>query len=137
MKKPFALLSSVFAVVFLFMQCRHKPEKEIITGNPCHPDTVYFERDVLPLLISSCAYSGCHDVATALDGVILNNYENVMQTADVRPGNPTGSDLYEVLVENNPNKRMPLGQDPWSSDKIELVRKWILQGAKNLSCDEE
>lgn len=137
MKKPIALLLSVSALVFMFLHCRHEPEKEIITGNPCHPDTVYFNRDVLPLLLSSCAYSGCHDAATALDGVILNNYENVIQTADVRPGNPNGSDLYEVLIEDNPSKRMPLGQDPWSNDKIELVRKWILQGAKNLSCDEE
>lgn len=30
----------------------------------CDPDSVYFNRDVLPLIISSCATSGCHDEIT-------------------------------------------------------------------------
>ena len=31
------------------------------TGTPCDPDVVYFSKDILPLLRSNCAKSGCHD----------------------------------------------------------------------------
>jgi hypothetical protein len=135
------LLTSLlfFAVLILLIsQCRHEPEFPPISGIPCHPDTVYFERDLLPVLRSSCAKSGCHDAGTAVDGVILESYAQVMATADVRPGNPDGSDLYEVLIEDDPDKRMPPSAlPPLTNDQIAMVRKWILQGAQNLFCDED
>ena len=35
------------------------------TGIPCDPDVIYFEQDVLPMLICNCAFSGCHAAALA------------------------------------------------------------------------
>jgi len=70
------------------------------TGNgeiPCDPDTAYFQNDVLPLLMSSCGIAGCHDPQTAEDDVILTSYFYVMETADVEPGEPWESDLWERL----------------------------------------
>lgn len=99
-------------IVFAFMlinACRHEPDIIIDDPDPwtgeCHPDTIYFNRDLLPILTSSCARSGCHDQATQADGVLLISYESVMETGDVRPGNPDGSDLYEVLVEDDPDRK--------------------------------
>lgn len=107
------------------------------TGNPCDPDTVYFEMQILPILQSNCAMSGCHNAASAQDGVILTDYVNVMNTADVRPFDLDGSDLYEVLVETDPDKKMPPSPNiPLSSDQISLIAQWINQGALNLTCDE-
>ncbi len=107
-------------------------------GNPCDPDTVYFERDLLPLLQSSCAQPGCHDAISMQDGVRLTDYNSVMQTADVKPFDPQGSDIYEVVVEDDPDKRMPPPPlDPWPQENIDLLRTWIEQGAQNLFCDEE
>lgn len=107
-------------------------------GKPCDPDTIYFERDILPILSSNCAYSGCHDANTASDDVILDSYINVMTSkADVRPGDPDGSDLYEVITETDPGKRMPPPPNsPLTNAQIQKIRKWILQGAQDLSCDE-
>lgn len=138
MKARQLTLIPVILVAILIVQCRHEPDKVPISGDPCHPDTVYFERDIMPLLNSSCAKSGCHDAETAMDGVILNNYANVMSTGDVRPGNPNGSDLYEVITENDARKRMPPPPlPPLSNEQIALVQKWILQGAQNLTCDDQ
>lgn len=138
MKRSILLLAIAFVISLLIIQCRHEPEKPPISGNTCHPDTVYFKRDILPLLLSSCAYAGCHDAATAMDGVKLDNYENVMATADVKPGNPNSSDLYEVLVEDDEDKRMPRPPFPrLSNEQIAMVRKWIQQGAKNNDCSDE
>jgi len=104
--------------------------------NPCDPDTVYFVNDILPLIQSSCALSGCHDPATAQDGVILNNYQNIIQTGDIQPGDPDNSELYENLIETDPDKIMPPPpRSPLTATQIALVRKWILQGALNNSCD--
>lgn len=137
MKHSHLLLFITLSISLVIIQCRHEPENPQISGNPCHPDTVYFKRDILPLLLSSCAYAGCHDAASAMDGVILDSYANVITTADVKPGNPNGSDLYEVLVEDDEDKRMPRPPFPrLSNEQIATVRKWILQGAKNLTCDD-
>ena len=152
-----SVLSVVVLSAIIFGACEHEPfnasdfpnapQNQDTTGNnnpgdtttpadPCHPDTVYYARDIQPLLNSFCAYSGCHDANTASNDVILNNYQNVMQTGDVRPNRPDNSDLYEVLVETDPDKRMPYNQPPLEQSKINLIRKWINQGAQNLSCDE-
>src|SRR5687767_10619889 len=47
-------------------------------GNPCHPDTIYFFKDVLPILVSNCAKSGCHDAVTHEEDLILTSYDQVM-----------------------------------------------------------
>lgn len=104
--------------------------------NACDPEVVYYELDIQPLLHSNCAFSGCHDAATAQDGVDLSSYEQVIQTADVRPFNLSGSDLYEVITDSDPDKQMPPpSRPPLNSDQINLIAKWILQGAENLTCD--
>jgi len=106
-------------------------------GDPCDPDTVYFERDLLPILQSTCAQPLCHDAITMEGDVRLTDYNAVMQTADVRPFDPEGSDMYEVLIETDPDKRMPPPPaNAMTPENIELVYKWINQGAQNLFCDE-
>jgi len=129
--------------LFTAISCTHDP---IHTGEPnptdttgnsgriCDPDTVYFEQDILPLLVSSCAMSGCHDAASAQDGVVLTDYMKIIQTGDVKPGNPNNSDLYDVLIETNPNKIMPPPPASLTAAQVQLVKKWIQQGAKNNSC---
>lgn len=107
------------------------------SGVPCDSTKVYFERQVLPILRSSCAFSGCHDAASAQDGVILDNYEDVIRTGDVRPFDLNGTDLYEVLVDDNEDDRMPPApRSSLPTNQINLIATWILQGAENLSCDE-
>ncbi len=111
--------------------------QDTIPFHPCDPDSVYFERDLLPILVSNCALSGCHDAQSAQDGVILDSYINVLSTGDIKAGDPGDSDLYEVLVDNDPGDRMPPAPaDPLPQAQIDLVFKWISQGAQNLSCED-
>jgi len=104
---------------------------------PCDSNVIYFEQDVLPILISNCAFSGCHDAASAEDGVILESYETVIETADVEPFNLNDSEIWEVLVDNDLDERMPPVPTPaLSQTQISAITAWILQGALNLECDE-
>ena len=114
----------------------NNPTDTTMHGTPCDPDVVYFELEVLPILRSNCAKSGCHDENSAQNGVILVSYESVMATAEITPFNLGDSELYDVITETDPDKRMPQTPNPaLTSAQINLIAAWILQGAKNEVCD--
>jgi mono/diheme cytochrome c family protein len=106
------------------------------TTHPCNPDTIYFEMDVLPIFLSSCAKSGCHD-ATAQEGVRLDSFAAAMGSDVITPGNPGNSELYKKINETDPEDVMPPPPEAQlNADQKEIIRKWIAQGAQNLYCDE-
>jgi hypothetical protein len=101
----------------------------------CNPDTVYFVNSILPLISSSCAKSGCHDPITHAEDLVLNNYNGIMRI--VRPGNPSESELYKVIVTTNSGDVMPPPPNPrLPASSISAIQKWIQQGAKNNQCTE-
>ncbi len=97
----------------------------------CSPDTVYFQQKILPLIVSNCAMSGCHDAISKKDGVILTDYTNIMR--EVRVSNPTSSDLYKSMIATGGDRMPPAGS--LTADQINSVLTWVKQGAKNNSCD--
>lgn len=106
------------------------------TGMPCDPDIVYFETQILPILVSNCAISGCHDPITAEEDVILNSYENVMKSDVVRAFRLDNSELFERITDNDPDDRMPPPpRSRLTSDQINVIARWIEQGAENRTCD--
>lgn len=143
---PLAILLSALAV-FHQSACKHSPlTGEIPTDpnnpgtgpgqQPCSPDTVYFQTQVLPLLMANCARAGCHDATTRADGVVMTDYQQIVSSAEVKASKPADSKLYKVITETRPDKRMPPPPaSPLSADQITLIRKWIEQGAKNNTCD--
>ena len=149
MLKQWRNIIGLVVLAIVAVQCVHQPIPPIDdgTGNggndtttsnkPCDPDTAYFQNDVLPLLVSSCAVSGCHDVASAQDGVILTTFDYIKSTAEVRAGNPGDSKLYEVLLETDPDKVMPPPNSgiTLTQEQKNLIYTWIAQGARNNSCD--
>ncbi len=102
--------------------------------NPNDPNLVYFSKDILPILNSNCAMSGCHDGATAKEGIILNSYDNVIRTSKVLAYNPFQSKIYQAVTTTNPKDVMPQAPKPrLTNAQIDLIAKWINQGAKNLT----
>ena len=137
------MLLSLFLVGMY--QCKHDPDLDIYNGqNPhiptesmtCDSDTIYFQNDVLPLLVSTCSTSGCHDTESAEDGVILVDYASVIATGEIKTGNPSDSELYEKIMDNDPEEMMPPPpNNSLTTDQKNMIKKWIEQGAKNNSCD--
>jgi hypothetical protein len=109
------------------------------TGSSCDPDTVYFQNTVLPLIATGCAVSGCHDATTRKHGVQLTDYTSIMQTGGVYAGNPNGSKLYTILSsgggDKDDNIMPPYPRAPFTTTQKNIVKNWILQGAKNNFCD--
>ena len=147
-RKTAILYAFILLAATLFNRCKHVPDEIIILnqgneeltdeeGIPCDPDTIYFVNEILPLLQSSCGVSGCHDPGTAEDGVILTNYADIIQTGKIKPFDPGDSEMYEVIMESDPDERMPPPQkSPLTAEQKNMIYEWIRQGAKNNYCDE-
>jgi hypothetical protein len=100
-------------------------------GIPCNPDTAYFQNDIFPIIISNCAKPGCHD-GSGGEAQPLTTYEQIMNI--VKPGQPNQSKLYQVITQSGEDKMPPAGNTPLTSDQINLIYTWILQGAQNNWC---
>ena len=103
------------------------------TNVVCNPDTVYFKQKILPLIVSNCAMSGCHDAISKKEGVILTDYTNIIK--EVSTKNPTSSKLYTSLLETGEDRMPPPPMAAFSKENIAMVLTWIKQGAKNNSCE--
>ena len=144
-------LSLSFLLIFLtFVSCQHEPLVTINGNNgggngngngnnslpPCDPDSVYFEQDILPLFVSNCTMSGCHNSASHESGIDLSSYASVMNSNVVTPGQSNNSNLVDVITTSNPNDIMPPPpMTAMPTAQIQLIKKWINQGALNLKCD--
>lgn len=102
--------------------------------NPCDSTIVYFLNEILPVFVNNCALSGCHDAATATNGVVLDNYENIINTEKIEPFDLDDSEIYELITENDPNKVMP-PSGKLDDNQINLIGSWITQGAQDLECE--
>ena len=150
---PFAVM--IFALLSGIGACKHEPflaeddditpiDTTIITppdtttmsGKECDPDSVYFQQQVLPVLRSNCAISGCHDATTAEDGIILDTYASVLATGKIKAGNPGDSEVHEKITETRESERMPPPpMAKLTAEQIKLIGDWITQGAEDLTCD--
>ena len=97
--------------------------------------TVCFSRDILPVLVSNCAMAKCHDEASHEDGVVLTTYAYVMR--NVVPGSTGKSELYDVITETDPDDIMPPPPGKLSADQIDLIARWIREGATNRDCSND
>lgn len=127
-------MRKISAILLLFLAtfaCKHEPL--VFDGPielPSGSTEVSFQDEVLPLMQSNCAMSGCHDAGSRQEGIQLTDYLNIVK--EVVPLNPGESELYEVIIETDPDKRMPPPpQAALSSTQSELIRRWIQEGARN------
>ena len=138
MKKPLTLLAALFLLV---VACTHEvplsqsetPSTANYEDRPCSPDSVYFQNTILPLLVSNCAMSGCHDAGSHRDGLVLTSYQGILRI--VQPGNPGSSKLVSVVTTSNTGDIMPPPpRSPLTLVQIDWIKKWISQGARDNSC---
>ncbi len=102
---------------------------------PCDPNIVYFEQQVLPIIVSNCTKSGCHNTLDHADGITLTSYSTIMNDGDIRQGNPGNSKLFKVISTTDPDDIMPpQPNSALTQTQINLISLWIQQGAINNSC---
>lgn len=140
-KTIFPLAMSVLVLIPI-LSCKHQlPELDNPPGgsNPpatstCSPDSVYFQQQVLPIFVSNCAMPGCHDNISHEGGLVLTTYSGIV-AGGVRGGNPGNSKIYKVIITTDAGDRMPPPpRNPLPKEQVDLIYKWIVQGATNNSC---
>lgn len=126
-----------YSIVFILLvtsACKHEPEIIQFTGTktdtivfPVANDSVCFSTQILPLITASCAQVGCHDAITREEGLTLNSYTGIMRM---------GTTNLVTYITTTSNKRMPPApQPPMDTASIDLIRRWIKEGAKNSMCN--
>jgi len=112
-----------FCAIFLLAACAQKE--------------ISFKADVQPILEQYCGE--CHAAGGKgheKSGLVMSTYEGLMKGtrfgAVVKPGDTLTSAMI-MLVEGraDPSIKMPHGKASLPKDKIEVLKQWVAQGAKN------
>jgi hypothetical protein len=102
------------------------------------PQPVSFREQIQPILNDRCVR--CHGTEKPLGKIVLTSYENLMSSRTVPgkkplviPGKASESWLYILCATNQPHFRMPPDTSsvtPLPKKELEVLAKWIMQGAK-------
>jgi hypothetical protein len=107
---------------------------------------VSFNKDINPILVANCLM--CHNGSGegfSTSGYSVLTYDSVMKGTKfgpvILPGSSESSSLYRMIAHKvDPKIQMPphhdeglaIGrQEPLTDSQIEIIAKWIDQGAKN------
>jgi len=108
------------------------------TSSVCDPDTIYFRKDVLPIVLSSCGMGFCHDTESKQGGVEISSYGTLIASGIVEPFDPEGSRMYVRMSSMMASEVMPpTPRGPISDTNILVIRQWIEQGAFNIECPDD
>jgi hypothetical protein len=94
---------------------------------------VEFSRDIRPIFNQNCV--SCHGGVRQRNDVSFIYRDEALGVGKsghrtIVPGDPNASALMTRLVANDPEDRMPYHAPALSKQQVELIRKWIKQGAQ-------
>src|SRR6478735_4550446 len=93
---------------------------------------VDFSTQVKPVINKNCII--CHGGVRAKANLsFLFRDQALKKTKDgkyaIIPGDPDRSEMIQRLTLNDPDERMPYHHEPLSKEEIDILRKWIKEGA--------
>ncbi|MDH5604611.1 MAG: PSD1 and planctomycete cytochrome C domain-containing protein [Cyclobacteriaceae bacterium] len=93
---------------------------------------VMFNESIRPIFTKRCM--GCHGGVKKLGGFSILTREEALGSTDsgepaIVPGDADKSNLMRLLTHHDPEERMPQEGSPLTDEEIDLVRKWINEGA--------
>ena len=122
-RKALSLLTILLAALFAVAQFR--------AGSAHAQAQVDFARDIQPIFQASCA--PCHFSDKPKGDLRLDSkamaLKGGLSGAVIIPGHSAGSRLLQRILGAGGEQRMPPGRAPLSAAQIELIRRWIDEGA--------
>jgi hypothetical protein len=111
---------------------RSEPPAPVAPLEPAADPVVDFAREVRPILEDRCF--GCHGERKQKGKLRLDRVASLFGTREdgpvVAPGDPAASVLYQrVTLPADHDDRMPSEGEPLTPEQIEILRKWIAEGA--------
>ncbi len=119
-KKTFIFLLAFIIITVSFFYLTRTPK-------------IDFSSQVKPIINTKCI--SCHGGVKKERGFsLLFEEEALAATASgkpaIIPGKPEESEMIRRLLTDDPEERMPYKHDPLSKDQIDILKKWVAQGAK-------
>ena len=119
--RTYTKMMSLFAGGLLILTCS------------CTEEKVDFNAQVRPILNKNCI--SCHGGVKQSGDFGLIFRENALQETKngkigIVPGHPEKSEMIARINHENPEMRMPLEREPLSKEEIDILTKWIKQGAE-------
>jgi len=122
---PWFVLPIVLMLQVSLAQAQEKDGETKPTG------PVSFYRQVRPILQRHC--SGCHFPAKSGGKLMLTSYAAFKKGGEAGPGfvagKPDDSNIIDYISGEEPE--MPLNGDPLTPQQVELIGRWIKEGAKD------
>ena len=98
-------------------------------NDDANDDIVSFHREVFPILRTNCI--ACHKPGKTKGGLDLTNHAALLKGGDygqmIMSGDAPGSRLVETICGDEPE--MPKESEPLLPREIDLIKRWITQGA--------
>ncbi len=95
-------------------------------------EPVDFRRDVAPILQQRCL--ACHNQRVQRGGLSLHSADAVRRGGEsgqaIEAGDPESSYLLDLVIPTDGEAEMPQGEPPLKPDEIEMLRRWIADGAQ-------
>ena len=125
---PIALAAAAWLLAFPMFAAQ--PPKKEEAFDPNKPVSYY--KQIRPILQGTC--QGCHQPAKAKGKYIMTEFAKMLKGAEnspaISPGKPEESYLIKVITPDAKGKsEMPEKGDPLHETQIELIKKWIKEGA--------
>jgi hypothetical protein len=131
----------LIAALAIFSTCKHQTT-EIVAGLGNQNDTTHndpivilpsndsvcFNTQILPLIMASCAQAGCHDAISKVEDLNLTSYAGIKAMG-------TGT-LITYITKTTGKVMPPQPQPRMDTANINLIKRWIKEGAKNRICNQ-
>lgn len=107
----------------------------VLADEPAKPveAKVSYWKDIRPIFQAQC--QGCHQPAKKGGGYLMTDHASLLLEGDgglpgVEPGNPDESFLLtQIVAQGDKPAKMPKGTPALSVVEVDLIRKWIAEGA--------
>ncbi|MEW6303076.1 MAG: DUF1549 domain-containing protein [Verrucomicrobiota bacterium] len=95
-------------------------------------EKVSYYKQIRPIFVANC--QGCHQPAKAKGGYVMTEFKQMLAGGDSKDAaivakQPDKSALVKLITPVNGEAEMPQGKKPLAETEIELVRRWVAQGA--------
>ncbi len=95
-------------------------------------DKVSFYKQIRPIFQAQC--QGCHQPAKAGGGFVMTSFDRLLSGGEggekaIVPGQPDASHLIAEIMLKDGKAEMPKDKAPLAQVEIDLIRKWVEQGA--------
>ncbi len=136
-RKRLLLLAAIFtvaAVAFNWSRTALLAEQGSTAATAKTGGKVSFSKQVRPLLQDNCY--GCHQPAKAQGGFEMISRAGLLRGGEsespaVVSGKPEESNLLDQITPKDGKAEMPRGRAPLAAGDIDLVRRWIAEGAED------